>query len=66
MVEEKLEPVLKLPAEMKERLETMKGDVRRARHGIKVMKELGVDTTEIEEKLEWADKVRATLLTEFT
>lgn len=66
MAEEKLEPVLKLPANMKIRLETMRSDVKRARHGIKVMKELGIDTVDIEEKLDWADTVRKTLLKEFT
>lgn len=66
MAKEVIEPVLKLPPEMKVRLETMRSDVKRARHGIKVMKELGIDTVDIESKLDWADTVRKTLLKEFT
>ncbi|GAI81297.1 unnamed protein product [marine sediment metagenome] len=65
MPEEKIEPILKLPPETKTRLETMRADVKRARHAIKVMEELGLDVLEIKEKLDWADNVRKTLLREF-
>lgn len=66
MVEEKPEPVLTLPPEMKDRLTALRADVRKARHGIKVMKELGMDVADIEGKLDWAESVRTTLLKEFT
>jgi len=65
MAEEKLEPVLTLPSEMRIRLKAMDVDVRKARHGVKVLKELGMDTVDIESKLEWAETVRKTLLKEF-
>ena len=66
MVEEKPEAVLTLPPEMRDRLTGLRSDVKKARHGIKVMKEMGMDTSMIEEKLDWAEKVRTTLLKEFT
>lgn len=66
MVEKKIDPVVKLPPEMKKRLEDSEDDLARAEHGIEVMAKLGMDTKELKEKLEWSKTVRATLLKEFT
>lgn len=65
MAQAKPRAVIKLPAEVKTRLEDVKEDMERARHGIEVLKRLGMDTRELEEKLEWAEKARDTMLTEF-
>lgn len=66
MVKENLAPIVKLPPDMKAQLQDIEGDLKRAESAIKVLKDLGMDTRAIEEKLEWAKHVRATLLKEFT
>ena len=65
MVEKKVDPVVTLPPEMKKKLMEAEGDLERAGHGIEVMKKLGMDTKELEDKLEWSKTVRKTLLEEF-
>jgi len=66
MAEEKSNIIMTLPPEMKDRLTGLRSEVQKAKHGIKVMKEMGMDTKDIEEKLDWAESVRDTLLREFT
>jgi len=63
--ERKTPEPLKLSPEMKARLGLMQEDINKARHAIEVLKSLGMETAAIEEKLEWSDQVRKTLLTEF-
>ena len=65
MPEKKETEVLKLPPEMRTRLDGLRADIKKARHGVKVMKDMGMDVTDIESKLEWAEGVRSTLLKEF-
>lgn len=65
MAEEKKGDVLALPPEMRSRLENMRAEIKKARHGIKTMKDMGMDVSDIESKLEWAENVRSTLLKEF-
>lgn len=65
MAEKKIEPLIKLPPEARKRLEEMEGDLERADHSIEVMKELGMDTKVLEEKLDWAKRVKKILLREF-
>lgn len=65
MAERPKRPVLRLPPEMRKDLETAREDVDRAKHAIEVLKKLGMDTTELEAKLEWAETARTTLLKEF-
>lgn len=65
MPEKKEREVLKIPPEMRARMENMRADIKKARHGIKVMKNMGMDVTDIESKLEWAENVRSTMLEEF-
>jgi len=65
MVEKKIDPVVKLPPEMKSRLMDATVDIERAEHGLEVMAKLGMDVRELKEKVEWAKTVRKTLLEEF-
>lgn len=55
-----------LPPEMAKRLESMDADIAEAKRGSEVMKRLGIDTKDMDEKIAWADEVRRTLLKEFT
>jgi hypothetical protein len=65
MVTKKDEPIFKLPAEMKSRLDTANTDIEKAQKAIDVMKSLGMDVTEMQDKLNWAKQVRTTLIKEF-
>ena len=50
---------------MKKRLTDAKGELDRAEKAMAIMEELGMDTREIREKLDWSKKVRETILKEF-
>lgn len=65
MAEEKVAPVVKLPPEVKARLSTMERDINGARRGIAALKDMGMETRALEDRLEWAEGVRKTLLKEF-
>lgn len=58
-------PVIKLTTEMKTRLEGTTPDIERAQHAIDVLKKIGMDTTELEDKLRWAKETKDILLREF-
>ena len=63
---EKLPPSpLKLPAEITKTLREQEKHVARARKDIATLKKLGLATKELEDKLEWAEEARKTLLKEF-
>ena len=57
--------VVKLSPEHKDRMIRAKEDIEGAEHGISVLKELGMDVTELEEKMAWVKKTREILLREF-
>ena len=59
-------PVVKLPVEVKARLEIAERDVAAAKKGIEALKKMGMDVRALEEKLEWAEGVRKILLAEFS
>lgn len=65
MAIERINGILKLTPETKTRLEGRAKELKEIRRSIKVLKELGMDTSEIDSKLEWSEKVRTTLLKEF-
>ena len=65
MANPKVEPLFKLPPDVQKRLTDQKTDIDKARRAIEVMKSLGMDTKELEDKIDWAAKVRETLLKEF-
>lgn len=60
-----IEPI-KLPIETKRRLEAMGKDIEATEKALVVMKDLGLDTQTLDEKLEWSKKVRETLLAKFS
>ncbi len=59
-------PAFTLPKEMQERMTKGKEDIDKAQKAIDVMKTLGMDVKEIQEKLDWVKNVRETLLKEFS
>ena len=65
MPDERKVSALTLPVETVAGLTTMEEDIKVARHELDVLKKLGLDVTMLEEKLDWSEKVRTTLLTEF-
>ena len=65
MAEKLPRPVVKLTPEMKRRLEDSKKDEAGLERAIGVLKELGLDVKEIEDKHIWAKKARDILLKEF-
>jgi len=65
MAAPKEQPLFTLPKEVQAKLVAQETDIAKARKAIEVMKSLGMDVKDIEDKLAWADNVRATLLKEF-
>jgi len=65
MAAPRTDQAIKLPPEMTTRLTGMQPDIDRAKKALAVMKELGMDTKELEDKLLWAENVKKTLLKEF-
>jgi len=65
MPEKEPPPLVKLPAEIKTQLEGLEATVKRARRDIETMRKLGMDVKPLEDKLEWAESARKTLLSEF-
>lgn len=66
MPEVKPSPPIKLPAEVAKGLRDQEPDIVRARRDIQILKKLGLETKALEDKLDWADEARKTLLKEFT
>lgn len=56
---------IKLTSEDKKKLEALQVDIVRGEKAVKALKELDVDVTTLEERIEWAKKARQVLLTEF-
>ena len=55
----------KLPARTLEELGKMEKSIQSTRRMMQTLKGLGMDITDIESKLEWAEETRKTLLKEF-
>jgi hypothetical protein len=66
MVNNKKQTLLKLPPDMRAKLEQTKPDIESAKTALQALKDLGQDTTDLEEKLKWADKAVDTLLNQFS
>lgn len=60
------DPLIKLPEETRQRLALMEVDMVKARKALKSLKSLNMDTADMEAKLDWAEDVRKTLLSEFS
>ena len=65
MVVKKVMPVIALTPAMKKRLEDSKADIKAAEASVKILKDLGMDTKDMDEKIAWSKQVRETLLKEF-
>ncbi|MHA1961944.1 MAG: hypothetical protein ACW99U_17180 [Candidatus Thorarchaeota archaeon] len=65
MPEEERPSALKLPPEISKQLKLEEANVVRARKDIATLKKLGLETKSLEDKLEWAEEARKTLLKEF-
>lgn len=57
---------LKLPAAVVKDLRRKEVDIVQVRRELQHLKKLGLETKMLEEKLDWAEEVRKTLLKEFT
>ena len=57
---------IKLPASMVKDLKMQEVNVVRARKDIQTLKKLGLQTKDLEDKLDWAEEARKTLLKEFS
>jgi len=58
-------PLFKLPADVSQKLRDQAADIEKAKKAIAIIKQLGMDTKELEDKIAWSESVRATLLREF-
>jgi hypothetical protein len=56
---------IKLPVEMRENIKSLQPSLAQAKLSIASLKKLGMDTTELEEKLAWGEKTIDVLLSEF-
>ena len=65
MALEKVNGVLKLTPETRERLEGQAPGFKEIQRTLKVLKGLGLDVSALESKLDWGENVRTTLLKEF-
>lgn len=65
MAEKETDNLMELPPEMKKRLQDLEKDFKISDHSIEVMKELGLDTKVLEDRLAWAKKARDIMLREF-
>lgn len=59
------EPIIRLSAEEKKKLDALAVDIKRGEKAVAALREMGVDVKDIEEKIEWAKTARAILLKEF-
>ena len=62
MDEKKLKPLVQLNPEVRKRIEEMGPLIEQSEKSIASMKELGLDTKGLEDRLAWAKKARAILL----
>lgn len=66
MPEKPIAPPIKLPPEVAEGLRNQEATMVRARKDLQTLKKMGLETKALEDKLDWADSARKTLLKEFT
>ena len=66
MVKKDVKPVVILTIEDKKKLEDLSTDIERSRRAIVALSELGMNVTDLENKLEWAENAREVLLRDFT
>lgn len=65
MAKKEVVDLMKLPPAIRSNLENMDAEIKTAKKSIGVLKKLGMDVRTLEDKLNWAEEVRSTLITEF-
>jgi len=65
MAERIIPPLFQMPEAMKKQLTDLQAQIGSARTSIEALRKIGMDVSMIEEKLEWAEETRKTLLTTF-
>lgn len=66
MVERFIPPLFQMPDAMKKQLTDLKTQIGQAQASIAALKKIGMDTSMIEDKLDWAEEARKTLLNTFS
>lgn len=66
MPEEPIAIPIKLPEEIAKALREQEAVIEDTRRKLAALKEVGLDTKPIEDKLDWADNARKVMLKEFT
>ncbi len=59
-------PLVKLPAEAVQKIRDMQVDIDKAKRAIEALRDLGLVTKDLEDKLAWAEKARDVLLKQFS
>lgn len=57
---------VKIPPEMAKRLKDLTANFATSKQQLAALKKLGIDTKEVEEKLDWAEMAQKVLLEDFT
>ena len=65
MAERIIPPLFQMPEAMKKQLIDLQTQITSARASVEALRKIGMDVSMIEEKLEWAEETRKTLLTTF-
>ena len=65
MVDEPIINRFKLPDEVRRSMEKEAPEIAKADQALDVMRKLGMDVSELEDKLNWAKNIRKTMLEEF-
>lgn len=66
MVKKPVEVNIKLSEEDKKMLTDLDIDIQKAKKAVLLLKEMGVDTTSIDDKIAYSEKARTILLKDFT
>ena len=62
MTEQIIKPTFELPQGMIDQMENVAVDIAKAERYLEVLKEMKVDVSELEERLEWAKNMRDVML----
>lgn len=66
MAETKREPIVKLPAEMLVAIKKAQEDMPQLRKEVDALKRMAMDTTQLDEKLDWVENVSKIMLDTYT
>jgi len=60
------DPLATLTAEARKHIENLSAEIERVRGDLDAMEELGLDTSRLRERVDWAEKAQKTILERFT